>query len=253
MQVLIVSGLESMALAKKSASASSGRAMLTRSETSPPSKCSAVSGALMRLVETSGRTGGLKKWLSSSPSCGCCCCCCCCMSSSSSRRRWVGVTKAPRGTFEAIVGTRDSCHPIPVLRMVTPAVRSSSASRTVSSQDMPPSTSSHSEMRKTTTKSLPRCLRTSRTSSSGNRDRLSKDGPPYSSVRVELVRGLRNWLSRYPSDPMISTPSYPASRASAAVCTNSSMVFLTPRVVNALAAKGEMGDLPDVAETANGW
>ena len=30
--------------------------------------------------------------------------------------------------------------------------------------------------------------------------------PPHSSVRL-LVRGARNWLIRYPSRPMISTPS----------------------------------------------
>mmetsp|Transcript_11858 Transcript_11858/g.25059 ORF Transcript_11858/g.25059 Transcript_11858/m.25059 type:complete len:257 (-) Transcript_11858:579-1349(-) len=166
-QVLMLRDRSFMAFNKKSGSARRGRAMLMRSETPSPSKTSAVSGALMRLVETMGGIGIIAPSLF------------CAKASSSERSFSVGAVKAPRGTFEAIVGTRDSCHPIPVFRSVTPANRSSLASCMVSSQDMPPSTSSQSDIRKTITKSFPRCFRTSLTSSRGNRDRFSNEVPPY--------------------------------------------------------------------------
>mmetsp|Transcript_5401 Transcript_5401/g.13567 ORF Transcript_5401/g.13567 Transcript_5401/m.13567 type:complete len:250 (+) Transcript_5401:1240-1989(+) len=175
MHVLMLRDCSFIAFWRKSGSARSGRAMLMRSETPSSSRTSAVSGALMRLVETIGGIGISSVKLVS----GLFWRCRVMASRISDRSRLVGTVKAPRGTLEAIVGTRDSCQPIPVLRRVTPASRNSLANVTVSSQDIPPSTSSHKEMRKTTTKSFPRCLRTSRTISKGNRDRFSKEGPPY--------------------------------------------------------------------------
>ncbi len=44
-----------------------------------------------------------------------------------------------------------------------------------------------------------------RTTSTAKRIRFSAV-PPHSSVR-SLVRAARNWLTRYPSEPMISTAS----------------------------------------------
>jgi len=51
----------------------------------------------------------------------------------SGRSRAVAQVNAPRGTEVTIVGTRDSCQPMPVFRIVAPAAWTSRASATVSS------------------------------------------------------------------------------------------------------------------------
>src|SRR6476469_3832499 len=90
-----------------------------------------------------------------------------------------------------------------------------------------------------------------RTTSTANRIRL-RAVPPQWSVR-SLVRRARNWLTRYPSEPMISTPSYPALRASATECANADAVSSTPLVDRALGRNGVMGDFFADALTLNGW
>ena len=51
---------------------------------------------------------------------------------------FVTQVNAPRGTDVAIVGTRASCQPMPVLMIVAPAPSIAFASVTVSSQLLPP-------------------------------------------------------------------------------------------------------------------
>ena len=55
--------------------------------------------------------------------------------------------QAPRGTWVMIVGTRDSCQPMPVFSTEAPARSTSSASSTTSSYVCPSSTRSSKEMR----------------------------------------------------------------------------------------------------------
>ena len=117
MQVLIRSAWPALALVTKNASASSGRAMLTMSAEPSARTRSATSGVLIRLVVTSGM---------SIPS-----------PRSSSRIFWVTHVNAARGTLVAMVGTRASCHPIPVLMMVAPAAAIALARVTASSQVLP--------------------------------------------------------------------------------------------------------------------
>ena len=83
---------------------------------------SATSGMLMRLVATSG-------------------------SFTSGRSLAVTPAKAARGTEVAIVGTRASCQPMPVFRMVAPAASIAFAWVTISSQDEPSGTSSSIDKR----------------------------------------------------------------------------------------------------------
>jgi hypothetical protein len=54
----------------------------------------------------------------------------------------VTPANAARGTEVAIVGTRDSCQPMPVLMRVAPAASIARAWATISSQAEPPGTSS---------------------------------------------------------------------------------------------------------------
>src|SRR3954452_16270494 len=93
--------------------------------------------------------------------------------------------------------------------------------------------------------------RARRTISSGKLIRLSAL-PPQWSVR-SLVRTARNWLIRYPSEPMISTASYPAFRARATDRANAEAVSSTPRVDSALGRNGVIGDFVADALTLNGW
>ncbi len=79
--------------------------------------CSATSGVLMRLLVTSGIA---------MPS-----------ARSASRIFLVTQVKAPRGTLVAIVGTRASCQPMPVLMIVAPAFATALASCTTSGQELP--------------------------------------------------------------------------------------------------------------------
>ena len=83
---------------------------------------SASSGMLMRLVATSG-----------SPTWG--------------FSLAVTPAKAARGTEVAMVGTRASCQPMPVLMMVAPAASMALACITISSQPEPFSTSSSIDSR----------------------------------------------------------------------------------------------------------
>ena len=80
---------------------------------------------------------------------------------------------APRGTLVAIVGTRASCQPIPVLITSIPASSSARASATTSSQLEPPSTRSSIERRKMSAKSGPHLARVALTMSSASRLRFS--------------------------------------------------------------------------------
>src|SRR5689334_14449364 len=86
-----------------------------------------------------------------------------------------------------------------------------------------------------------------RTTSTGKRIRLRAE-PPQWSVR-SLVRRARNWLTRYPSEPMISTASYPAFRARATERANAVAVSSTPLVDSALGRNGVIGDLLDDGAT----
>jgi len=61
------------------------------------------------------------------------------------------------------------------------------------------------DTRKTSVKSGPAAFRAARAISTASRLRFSKE-PPQASVR-RFVRGARNSLMRYPSEPMSSTPS----------------------------------------------
>src|ERR1700684_1811626 len=100
-------------------------------------------------------------------------------------------------------------------------------------------------------KSDPAAARARRTISTGNRRRLSAL-PPHPSLRL-LVRGAKNWLIIYPSLPMISTPSYPASRASCAQRAKSSIVLCTPLDESRRGRNGLIGALIDDALTESGW
>ena len=165
--------------------------------------------------------------------------------------RAVRSANAALGTDVTTVGTRASCHPIPVLNESTPAASRRAASSAVSSHVWPPSTRSSRLIRYCSRKSGPTASRVRRTISSGNRIRFDAV-PPHASVR-SLVRSARNWLIRYPSEPMISMPSYPARRASRAARTHASMVRSTPRADRPRARNGLMGDLVVDAERAIGW
>ena len=122
MQVLMRSLRPSRAFATHCGSASSGRAIDTMSTWPPARMRSATSGMLMRLVATSGKR-----------TCG--------------RSFAVTPAKAARGTEVAMVGTRASCQPIPVLMMVAPAASIALACSTISFQSEPPGTSSSMDRR----------------------------------------------------------------------------------------------------------
>ena len=59
----------------------------------------------------------------------------------------VAQLNAARGTEVTMVGTRDSCQPIPVLIIVTPAASISAASAVTSAKVCPPGTRSSSDIR----------------------------------------------------------------------------------------------------------
>ena len=80
--------------------------------------------------------------------------------------------KPARGTQVAMVGTRASCQPMPVLIMETPAASISLARESTSSQSEPWSTRSSMDSRKMTAKSSPTDRRTAFTISTGSRMRL---------------------------------------------------------------------------------
>ena len=60
----------------------------------------------------------------------------------SPRSRPVRCAKAARGTLVAMVGTRASCQPIPVFRIVAPAASTARARSATSSQVLPSGTRS---------------------------------------------------------------------------------------------------------------
>ena len=109
MQVLISSARPAAALATKSGSASSGRAIETRSASPAARIASASSGVLIRFEAQTG-------------------------TDTSALSRAVAERQAPGGTWVMIVGTRASCQPMPVLSTVTPA----SSSRCARSSDLVP-------------------------------------------------------------------------------------------------------------------
>ncbi len=169
MQVLISSPRPAAALVTNSGSASSGRAIETRS--APPSARidSASSGVLIRFdAQTGTETSALS--------------------------RAVTERHAAGGTWVMIVGMRASCQPMPVLSTLTPASVSRWARVSTSSQLWPPSTRSSSEIRYMIGRSSPTRSRVRRTTSSGKRIRFSAL-PPHASSR-SLVRSARNWLIR---------------------------------------------------------
>ena len=86
---------------------------------------------------------------------------------------------------------------------------------------------------------------------SASRMRLSK-APPHWSVR-SLTCLARNWLIRYPSLPITSTPSYPASSASAAALTKSSIVRSMSRSDSGLGVNQPIGAFALDGLTLNGW
>ncbi len=226
MQVLISAARPSSALRTSSASARNGRAIETRSASPRASTASATAGSLIRLVATSG--------IRMAP-----------------RSRRVTQVKAARGTIVAMVGIRASCQPMPVFTMLAPAASTAWARATTSSQLEPSSTRSSIESRYTRIASGPRAARTRRTTSTGNRSRFSSE-PPQRLVR-RFVRGATNSFRRYPSDPITSTPSYPASRARAAQRAKSSMVASTSAPESSRGFTGEMGARIAEGATAPGW
>ena len=121
------------------------------------------------------------------------------LAAASGTRTWgrifsVAHANAPRGTQLAIVGTRASCQPMPLLTIVAPAAWTAWASATTSSHDWPSGTRSRSESRYTRMKLGPTRSRVRATASIANRMRFSAE-PPHPSVR-RFVRGARNWLMR---------------------------------------------------------
>jgi hypothetical protein len=101
---------------------------------------------------------------------------------------------APRGTMPAMVGTRASCQPMPVLSSVAPAPSICDATHSASAPVPPPSTRSSPESRKMMMKFRPVAARVFATVSSATRARFGSD-PPHSSSR-EFVRGARNSLMK---------------------------------------------------------
>ena len=174
MHVMISSLRRSAALATKCGSASSGRAIETRSAWPDATICSAISGVLIRFEATTGTAAPC--------------------SARASRSRPVTGAKAARGTEVTMVGTRASCQPMPVLMIETPASASLSDSATVSSHDWASSTRSSRLWRYMTTKSSPTSSRVRRTISTGKRIRFSAV-PPQASSRV-FVRAVIIWLMR---------------------------------------------------------
>ena len=169
MQVMISSERPSCAFFTNSASASNGRAIDTRSAWPDAMISSAVSGLLIRLDATTGIP-------------------------TSSFNFAVAQANAARGTEVTMVGTRASCQPMPVLRIVVPAASSFLASSAVSCQVCALSTRSSRLMRYCRMKSSPTSSLVRRTISTGKRIRFSAV-PPHASVR-SLVRAASIWLIR---------------------------------------------------------
>jgi hypothetical protein len=122
MQGAISSARPSAAFRTNSGSARKGRAIDTMSAQPSASTASATSGVLMRFEVISG--------IVTSPI-----------------SFFVTQAKARRGTEVAMVGTRASCQPMPVLRIEAPAASTAFASVTTSSHVCPSGTRSRSEMR----------------------------------------------------------------------------------------------------------
>ena len=161
MQVLISSVRPVAAFTTKSGSAKNARASDTKSACPCSRISSATEGILMRFEAT---TGIETTFLS----------------------RAAANAKAARGTLVAMVGTTDSCQPIPVFSASAPACSSACASRSISSPVKPPSTKSIAEIRYMINKPEPTRSRVRRTTSTGNRILFSSE-PPHSSSRL-LVR-----------------------------------------------------------------
>ena len=153
MQVLISSARPSRAFFTNSGSARKGRAMLTMSALPSANRFSATSGVLMRLLVISGVSMPLaRRW---------------------ARSLAVTQAKPARGTLVAMVGTRASCQPMPVLMMVAPPVATRSARVVTSSQLLPLGIRSSIESRKMRMKSGPAASRMRASTSSGRRMRFS--------------------------------------------------------------------------------
>ena len=122
MQVLMDCALPAAAFFTKSGSANSGRAIDTMSAQPSASSASATSGVLMRLEVMSGTL---------MPA-----------AANSAFIFLVSQAKAARGTLVAIVGTRASCQPMPLLMRLAPARATAVPSCTTSSHELPPGTRS---------------------------------------------------------------------------------------------------------------
>ena len=169
MQILISSGFPFRAFATKASSARNGRAIEIKSARPSAKIASATAGVLIRLEAATGiATAALI--------------------------RSDAETKAARGTACAMVGTRASCQPIPVVKLSAPAASSNVASSTSSSPVSPPSTRSSIDMRNAIARPSATRPRAWRTTSTAKRARFAKL-PPQSSSRW-LVRGDRNCVSK---------------------------------------------------------
>ena len=164
--------------------------------------------------------------------------------------RFVTKAKPPRGTIVAMVGILASCQPIPVLITSAPAISISLARCSTSSQELPPTTKSNMLNLYIIKKSGPTASRMRLTISLGNWIRFSKL-PPHLSV-LWFVSDAINSLIKYPSDPITSTPLYPALLAKTAVFTKSFIVLSTPLEERALGLNLFMGALIAEGATLNG-
>ncbi len=180
MQVFISSSFPSLDLFMIAGSAKKGRAIETISACLSAKTFSAISGWLILFVVIKGIDTSPIIFL-------------------------VTQLNAALGTIVPIVGILASCQPIPVLIIVAPAFSISLANNTVSSHVFPPSTKSSIESLKIRMKFSPTAFRVSLMISNGNLILFSKD-PPHWSVLL-LVFADTNSLIRYPSEPIISTPS----------------------------------------------
>ena len=159
----------SLIAAIHSGSASRGRASPTSAAAPDVSASSASAGVVSRLEAITGM-------------------------STAAVRSAEAARNAARGTEVTMVGTRDSCHPMPVIRTSAPAASKARAVSAISARVCPSGTRSAAEVRTESTPRSPSASRTAATTAAGNRRRRSAS-PPYSSAR-RFVAGARNWLRR---------------------------------------------------------
>ena len=101
--------------------------------------------------------------------------------------------QTPCGTSDCVVGTRDSCHPMPTSIASAPAATWASARAFTSSWVEEPGTRSAPDIR-TRSGAVPTARRTAAVTAVGKARRRA-ESPPHSSSR-RLVTGEANWLIR---------------------------------------------------------